>query len=154
MLRDAEEFAEQDKIAKERIDSKNALDSYVHSMRNTIEDPEKLANKLDDHDKTTIKDALKDTQDWLDGHAQAEKEEYEAKLKELEEICNPIVSKAYKDGSGASSSHEDVSDELWGDYCLLLNYKIFLQMSRRRKFNTLLTPFIPPLSNKIFKINN
>jgi len=48
----------------------------------------------------------------MDSHSSAEKEEFESKLKELEEICNPIVSKAYKDGSGSGSSHEDVSDEL------------------------------------------
>jgi heat shock protein 5 len=30
-------------------------------MKNQIEDPEKLANKLSDDDKETIKDALKDS---------------------------------------------------------------------------------------------
>lgn len=34
MLRDAEEFAEQDKVAKERIDAKNSLESYIYSMKN------------------------------------------------------------------------------------------------------------------------
>jgi heat shock protein 5 len=34
MLRDAEEFAESDKAAKEKIDAKNSLDSYIHSMKN------------------------------------------------------------------------------------------------------------------------
>lgn len=30
MLRDAEEFAESDKLAKEKADAKNSLDSYIH----------------------------------------------------------------------------------------------------------------------------
>jgi len=30
-------------------------------MRNTVDDPEKLQNKLGDDDKTTIKDAIKET---------------------------------------------------------------------------------------------
>lgn len=34
MLRDAEEFAESDKAAKEKIDAKNSLDSYIHNMKN------------------------------------------------------------------------------------------------------------------------
>lgn len=46
MLKDAEEFAEKDKLAKEKIDAKNSFESYVYSMKNTIEDPEKLANKI------------------------------------------------------------------------------------------------------------
>ena len=59
------------------------------------QDPEKLANKLSESDKETIKDALKDTQDWLDKNQTAEKEDFEEELKELERICNPIVQKVY-----------------------------------------------------------
>jgi heat shock protein 5 len=60
MLKEAEEFAGQDKLAKERIDAKNSLESYIYSMKNTVEDPEKLAKKLDEDDKKKIKDALKE----------------------------------------------------------------------------------------------
>lgn len=42
MLLDAEEFAESDKEAKEKIDAKNGLESYIYSVRNQINDPEKL----------------------------------------------------------------------------------------------------------------
>jgi heat shock protein 5 len=37
MLREAEEFAEQDKSAKEKIDAKNSLESYIYSMKNQID---------------------------------------------------------------------------------------------------------------------
>ena len=84
MLKDAEEFAEQDKIAKEKIDAKNSLDSYIHSMTNSIEDPEKLAKKIEDDDKSTIKDALKEAQEWIDKNSSADKEAYEEKLKDLQ----------------------------------------------------------------------
>ena len=46
-------------------------------MRNTIEDKEKLKDKLDPDDVETINDALNDAKDWLDGNADAEKEEFE-----------------------------------------------------------------------------
>lgn len=58
MIKDAEKFAEQDKELKEKIDGKNSLENYVYTMRNTIEDKEKLADKIEDDDKTKIKDAL------------------------------------------------------------------------------------------------
>jgi len=32
MLEDAEEFAEADKLAKELIDAKNSLESYIYSV--------------------------------------------------------------------------------------------------------------------------
>jgi heat shock protein 5 len=58
MIKDAEKFADQDKQLKEKIDSKNALDNYIYTMRNTIEDKEKLAEKIDEADKEKIKEAL------------------------------------------------------------------------------------------------
>lgn len=53
------------------------LDNYIHQMRSQAEDPEKLANKLSDDDKSTLLDAVKESQEWLDSNPSAEKEEYE-----------------------------------------------------------------------------
>jgi heat shock protein 5 len=109
MLREAEEFAEQDRITKERIDARNSLENYIYSMKNTIEDPEKLSNKLQDSDKKTIKEALKEAQEWLDSNASADKEAFEDQLKELQSTCDPIISKVYKD-AGHSSGSDDSAD--------------------------------------------
>jgi heat shock protein 5 len=51
MIRDAEKFADQDKELKEKIDAKNSLENYIYTMKNTIEDKEKLAEKIDSDDK-------------------------------------------------------------------------------------------------------
>jgi heat shock protein 5 len=83
MIRDAEKFAEQDKELKEKIDAKNSLENYVYTMRNTIEDKEKLADKIDSDDKDKIKEALQEAQDWLKDHEDAERDEYEQQLKDL-----------------------------------------------------------------------
>merc|ERR1712151_437003 len=77
MLRDAETFAEADKEAKGKIDSRNSFESYVYSMRNTIEDPEKLKDKLDPEDIETINEALEEAKEWLSANPDADKEEYE-----------------------------------------------------------------------------
>lgn len=83
-------------------------------MKNTVEDPEKLANKLSEEDKKTIKDALAETQKWLENNQNAEKSEFEKQLKDIEGICNPIVSKVYKEqgGSSGDSGKEEASDDL------------------------------------------
>ena len=54
MIADAEKFADEDKLIKERVDAKHQLDNYIHQMRNTIEDKDKLADKIDEDDKQTI----------------------------------------------------------------------------------------------------
>jgi heat shock protein 5 len=100
MIEEAEKFAEQDKVAKEKIDAKNAFESYIYSMRNTIEDPEKLANKISEEDKSKIKEAISDAQSWLDSNQGADKEDFEEHQKTLENVCNPIISKAYQAAGG------------------------------------------------------
>ncbi|KAA0148758.1 hypothetical protein FNF29_06540 [Cafeteria roenbergensis] len=87
MVREAEEFAEDDKKTKERIDSRNALESYCYSLKNQIEDEEKgIAGK-------------------------AEKDEFEAKRKEVEEVANPIIKKVYASTGGDAGGAQGEDDE-------------------------------------------
>lgn len=51
MVADAEKFAETDKLLKDKIDARHQLENYLYQMRNTVEDKEKLANKIDEDDK-------------------------------------------------------------------------------------------------------
>lgn len=51
MLREAEEFAEEDKLAKERIDARQSLDNYIYSVKSSLTDPEKLKGKLSSDDQ-------------------------------------------------------------------------------------------------------
>jgi len=43
---------------KDKIDGKNSLENYLYTMRNTIEDKEKLADKIEAEDKEKIKEAI------------------------------------------------------------------------------------------------
>merc|ERR1712146_856918 len=107
MIKEAEEFAEEDKKAKEQIDARNNLDSYIHSMKNTIEDPDKLKDKLSEEDKNTINDAVKESQTWFEANQSATAEEYGEQQKKLESICNPIISKAYGGQAPPGSGEQD-----------------------------------------------
>lgn len=95
MIQDAKANEEEDKKAEAKITAKNGLESYVYQITSQINDSDKLADKISDDDKNTIKDAVKDTQDWLNSNSDAEKEEFEEQQKNLENICNPIISQAY-----------------------------------------------------------
>jgi len=110
MVEEAEEFAEEDRKIKERVDARNSLETYAYNMKNTISDSDKLADKLDEDDKNTIEESVKEILDWLDDNQNAEKEEYEEKLKEIEGICNPIVSKVYQQGEDSSEDDDDADD--------------------------------------------
>ena len=114
MLREAKEFEEQDKITKERIDAKNSFENYIYSMKNTVEDKEKgIGAKLTDDEKETITNALKEAQDWLNANQEAEKDEYETHLKDLQKVCDPIIGKLYQQGGAqpGSGPSEDADNE-------------------------------------------
>jgi L1 cell adhesion molecule like protein len=100
MVDEAESFAEDDAKQKERITAKNGLESYAYNMKQTVED-EKVKDKISEEDKKTIVDKVTETIAWLDGNQTAEKEEFEAQQKDLEGVCNPIVTKMYQDAGGA-----------------------------------------------------
>lgn len=108
MVKEAEEFAEEDKKVKERIDARNSLETYVYNMRSQINDKDKLADKLESDEKEKIETATKEALEWLDDNQSAEKEDYEEKLKEVEAVCNPIITAVYqRSGGGKSAEDED-----------------------------------------------
>jgi len=97
MIKDAEKYAGEDKAHQERIQSKNSLESYAYSMKQTMDD-EKVKDKIDPADKKKVVAKVDEVIKWLDGNLSAEKEEFEEKKKELESVCNPVMMKFYQAG--------------------------------------------------------
>jgi heat shock protein 5 len=108
MVSEAEEFAEEDKKVREKIEARNQLENYVYSMKNTLSDGEKgVADKIGDEDKEAVEKAIEDANEWLDDNQDAEKEDFEEKLKEVQDVCSPIISKVYRESGGAPGGGGD-----------------------------------------------
>jgi len=100
MVNEAEKFKEEDDKQKEIISAKNGLESYCFNMKTTIED-EKLKDKISDDDRQKINDKCEEAIKWLDANQLAEVEEFNEKQKEVEAVCNPIMTKLYQEaGAG------------------------------------------------------
>lgn len=110
MINDAERYADDDKKVKERVEAKNELESFAYSLKNQINDKEKLGAKLSSEDKEKIEEAVDEKIKWLESNPEAEEEEFKAQKKELDEIVQPIMSKLYQDAGGAPPSGEEDSD--------------------------------------------
>ncbi|XP_016998988.1 heat shock 70 kDa protein cognate 4 [Drosophila takahashii] len=100
MVNEAEKYRNEDEKQKETISAKNALESYCFNMKATL-DEDNLKTKIADSDRTTILDKCNETIKWLDANQLADKEEYEHRQKELEGVCNPIITKLYQSAGGA-----------------------------------------------------
>ncbi|XP_060118910.1 heat shock 70 kDa protein-like [Heteronotia binoei] len=102
MVQEAEQYKAEDEANRERVVSKNALESYAYNVKHTMED-EKLKGKIGDQDKQRVLEKCQEVISWLDRNQMAEKEEFEYKQKELEKLCNPIMTKLYQ-GAGAAGA--------------------------------------------------
>jgi len=110
MVREAEEFAEEDKKVKERIDARNGLESYLYNLKNTLDDEEKgVADNISAEDKKELQDMIDEVIDWMDENPEADKEDYDGKQKEVEQVANPIMRNFYAGGAGGAAD-EDMGD--------------------------------------------
>mmetsp|Transcript_111211 Transcript_111211/g.354214 ORF Transcript_111211/g.354214 Transcript_111211/m.354214 type:complete len:643 (-) Transcript_111211:167-2095(-) len=100
MVDEAERFKAEDEANRAKIDAKNGLENYCFTLRNSIQE-EKIQGKLEQGDKARLETAIQETLAWLDRNQLAEKEEFEAKQKELEDVANPIMMKVYREAAGS-----------------------------------------------------
>ena len=98
-VNEAEKYRAEDEKQREVIAAKNSLESYCFNMKSTMED-EKFKDKLPEADKNTILDNFNETIKLLNVCQLAEKEECEEKQTEIENVCNPIITRVYGQAGG------------------------------------------------------
>ena len=113
MVQEAEQYAEEDKANRERIEARNGLENYAYSLKNQIKDDSEtgLGGKLDDDDKETLEGAVKEALEWLEENGQtAEVEAFEEAREKLSDVAYPITSKLYGAGGGGFGGGDDEDD--------------------------------------------
>ena len=95
MVAEAEKFKKEDEMQREKIAARNSLESYVYSVKQTAEDPN-VVNKLNTTDLETMKEKIQEVMAWLERNSlQVDKEEYEEKQRDLQQVCSPIMAKLH-----------------------------------------------------------
>merc|ERR1719209_415708 len=110
MVKESEMFAEDDKKLKERVESRNELESYAYSLKNQINDKEKLGAKLSDEETAKIEEVINEKIAWLEENQDADADEMKAQKKEMEDIVQPIIAKLYQ-GAGGPPPGGDEGEE-------------------------------------------
>jgi L1 cell adhesion molecule like protein len=103
MVREAEQYSEDDKKVKAKIEARNKLESYIYGLRNNLKD-EKIVSLLCEKDKDTLNDIIETTISWLEKNPTVEANEYEQKQKELETKIMPIFTKMYQQTGGGNTN--------------------------------------------------
>merc|ERR1711994_26011 len=104
MVNDAEKFKGEDDHQRERVSAKNSLESYIFNLKSSI-DNEAVKKNLSPQELSSTQTALDAALKWLDSNQLAEREEFEDKQKELEEMWRPLSSKIYgQSGEGGPAA--------------------------------------------------
>ena len=107
MLKEAEEFAEEDKRVKETVEAKGKLESYAYQLKRQINDKDQLGKNISEEDKEAIEKVVDEKLEWLEGSSEATKEEFDSQRQEIEEVANPIITKLYQNSSGSKEENHD-----------------------------------------------
>ena len=110
MVQDAEDFAEEDHKVRDKIEARNGLESVLYNLKNTLED-EGISVAVPQEDKRQLHDMIDETLDWMDANPEADKEEYQEKVKEVENISHPIMRRMYTGNAEGDTDAEDFYDE-------------------------------------------
>lgn len=109
MVEEAEKYAAEDAEIKAKIEARNKLENYAHSLKNQVSGD--LGEKLEEEDKETLLDAVNDTLEWMEDNMDtASKDDFEEKFESLSQVAYPITSKLYGNPESAENFEEDDED--------------------------------------------
>ncbi len=94
-VKEAEQFAEEDKKRKEKVENKNKLDSMIFSCEQTMKE---AGDKLDENDKATLQAAIDAAKKDLDS---GDDDKIKAAYDKLMNDVQPVFAKLYQQNAGA-----------------------------------------------------
>ena len=113
-ISDAEEFAEEDKRKKVRVELRNTADSIVYQTRRTIDETKE---KLSEEVVNPVLEKLKELESLIVNDEKPVSDEdldetsIQSRIQELEELMHSLSSKLYEAASAEVSEEENESDE-------------------------------------------
>ncbi|CAF4083904.1 unnamed protein product [Rotaria sp. Silwood2] len=114
MITHAEQYKKEDEIERNRIETKNLLESYCFNIIKKLND-ENSADKVHIDDKKKMIDAIENTLTWLEKNQLAENEEFAHKLRELETICSLTMMKFYPTEDNVGKISEKLFNDITED---------------------------------------
>ena len=99
MVHEAEMHKNEDDLQKKKIESKNALEQYCYSIKQTLKD-DKIKEKLSGSEAESLEHLSEEGLKWIESNPNAEAEAYDSKRQEMENVFNPIITKIYQGEGG------------------------------------------------------
>ncbi|OWR47855.1 major heat shock 70 kDa protein Ab-like [Danaus plexippus] len=107
MVADAEKYRDEDERQRERVASRNKLETYIFGIKQAIDE---AGSKLGEAESSKAKRMCDDTLRWLEKNSLAEKEEYEDKIKEVSAVCAPLMRRIHGAGTKKPQGSNNSND--------------------------------------------
>ena len=108
-VKEAEQYAEEDKKRKQKVDSRNKLDGLIFSVEQTLKEN---GDKFSDEEKASLNSAVEEAKKELDAD---DEERFNAAFEKLSNAVQPIFQKMYQqnaaNGGGAQGGEPQAGDE-------------------------------------------
>ena len=102
MVKDAEAHAEEDRLAREMVESRNMAENMIHASRKSIEE---LGDKVEEQEKIDVEAAIVDVEEALKGDS---KETIDEKTTKLTEVAGKLAERAYAEQKQTEADTETV----------------------------------------------
>ena len=109
MVKDAEAHAEEDKKAKELVETKNMAEQMIHATKKSLND---LADKVEDKEKSDIEAAISDLEEALKGN---DKEAISEKTNKLTEVAGKLAERAYAEQQNSTNDESNANSDTSGN---------------------------------------
>lgn len=108
MVKDAEAHAEEDRLAKEMVETRNLADNMIHASKKSVNE---LGDKVEEQEKKDIEAAIADVEEALKGDS---KEVIDEKTTKLTEIAGKLAERVYQqsaeEGQAEAGAAEDSAE--------------------------------------------
>uniref|UniRef100_A0A8R1E3K1 Uncharacterized protein n=1 Tax=Caenorhabditis japonica TaxID=281687 RepID=A0A8R1E3K1_CAEJA len=104
MVNEAKQFEQEDAAQRERVAARNQLEAYAFQVKQALDEH---SDKLSAEDARRGREVCEETLRWMDANSLAEKDEIEAKDKELKSVCQSILTKMHQSAQQPSNGCSD-----------------------------------------------
>jgi len=104
MVKDAEAHAEEDRLAREMVESRNMADNMIHASKKSVDE---LGDKVEEQEKKDVEAAIADVEEALKGDS---KEAIDEKTTKLTEIAGKLAERVYQQSAEQEQAETDASE--------------------------------------------
>ena len=106
MVKEAEKYAEEDKMEAARIEARNRLESHLYRVSSSLDENEERIEDKDD--LKTLMDSLDEMSEWLDDNQDAGESKFRERYSEIDSLSRSVLQSLYEAGGDGGDRFDEL----------------------------------------------